>query len=252
MRKQLRLSDIIPLSLLIVMCHFFSSCATAPRPTLPPSLSPTVRQGDITHVVAPGETFWRISQIYDVPVAAIMQVNHMTSSEELKMGQRLLIPNAAHARPIVSLYPNRRWQYIVIHHSATSEGSSLSFHQSHLSKGWDKGVGYHFIINNATSGKENGQIEVTPRWLKQQEGAHCKASDMNQKGIGICLVGNFNDERLTAKQMDSLVYLVNTLRRYYKIPAKKILGHSQVRGSSTDCPGHRFPWEEFRSRLKRF
>jgi N-acetyl-anhydromuramyl-L-alanine amidase AmpD len=72
---------------------------------------------------------------------------------------------------------------------------------------------------------------------------------MNYKGIGICLVGNFNQERVSQKQLDSLAYLVNILREYYKIPIKNIVGHRQVNGAKTECPGKYFPWEEFKDRL---
>ena len=91
---------------------------------------------------------------------------------------------------------------------------------------------------------------MTPRWLKQEDGAHCKASDMNTKGIGISLVGNFNDHGVSKAQMDSLVELVNKLRKYYKIPVSNIMGHKDVEGSNTECPGKNFPWAEFRKRMK--
>jgi N-acetyl-anhydromuramyl-L-alanine amidase AmpD len=70
---------------------------------------------------------------------------------------------------------------------------------------------------------------------------------LNLKGIGVCLVGNFSlkGECVSAAQMDSLVYLVNLLRNYYNIPSKNILGHSQVSGARTECPGKCFPWADF-------
>lgn len=83
------------------------------------------------------------------------------------------------------------------------------------------------------------------------DGAHCKAGNMNSRGIGICLVGNFNIDNVSPKQMDSLVYLVNTLSRNYGIPAVNILGHGQVTGARTDCPGKKFPWREFSARVSR-
>ena len=67
--------------------------------------------------------------------------------------------------------------------------------------------------------------------------------------IGICLVGNFNREYVSSKQLDALVYLVNILRRYYKIPLKRIMGHNRVSGARTECPDKNFPWQEFYSRL---
>lgn len=242
-------SKAVPKILFIILSLFsiflFSSCGTLERaPSYPSTRVSSRRQASIKHIVAPGETLWRISKIYNVPMASIMRVNRLRDKQELKIGQRLKIPHPEKARQVISLYPSHKWRYIIIHHSATHEGSSLTFNKYHQSKGWD-GVGYDFIINNGKSGKPDGFIEITPRWLKQLDGAHCHASDMNTKGIGICLVGNFNEERPTKEQMASLAYLVNELRSYYKIPKSKILGHRDVAGSQTECPGQNFPWNQF-------
>jgi len=241
---------------LMVMCSIslsLSSCTTLPKTTQSSSTPKTsLHKGSrMIHTVAPGETFWRISQMYDVPMAAIMTANKTIDPKSLKMGQKLFIPNASTIKPIITLFPSSKWKYIIIHHSGTEEGSSLAFHRSHLSRGWDNGVGYNFVIDNETSGKHDGQIEVTPRWLKQLDGAHTKASNMNAKAIGIVLVGNFDNEFVSKKQINSLVFLVNKLRRYYKIPLKNILRHQDVRSASTRCPGVHFPWKGFKYRLRK-
>ena len=233
---------------LAVNVLFLSSCGTMQPPSSTGYPSPAQRK-NITHTVAPGETLWRISKIYNVPMAAIIQVNRLPNGQQLKMGQTLSIPHASNPQQVISLFPSRKWKYIIIHHSATQEGSSLQFHRYHQEKGWDS-IGYHFVIDNGKSGKPDGFIEITPRWLKQQNGAHCKASDMNSVGIGICLVGNFNQDAVTQAQMASLGYLVNELRQYYKIPKNNVLGHRQVPGSQTDCPGQKFPWDRFKQQLK--
>ena len=227
-----------------------SSCAPVKKPE--PSLIyyPTPKRSSVHHIVAPGETLWRLSKMYDVPIATIVKTNRLDDTSALKMGQELIIPSAGKIQPVISLFPSDKWEYIIIHHSATDEGSSLAFNKSHLDKGWDKGVGYHFVIDNRTNYKQDGQIEVTPRWLKQEDGAHCKASNMNTRAIGICLVGNFHHDRPTKAQMDSLIYLIDTLRKYYHIPIRNIVGHREVPESSTECPGNNFPWDSFIRRLK--
>ncbi len=224
-----------------------SSCtAVTPMPTVRRTTYPRpATRRDIVHTIAPGETLWRISKMYSVPIAMIMCTNRLASRTDIKYGQKLLIPEAAPIEPVISLFPNDKWKYIIIHHSATEGGSSLQFHEYHLKKGWDHGVGYHFVIDKGASNKQDGQIETTPRWLKQQDGAHCKADDMNTRAIGICLVGNFNHEKVSAAQMRSLVMLVNKLKHYYQIPRSHILGHRDVKGSCTECPGRHFPWERF-------
>ena len=175
-------------------------------------------------------------------------MNRLADNKQVEMGQRLKIPNACPVKPVISLYPSKKWKYIIIHHSATDVGGALQFHKGHTKRGW-KGLGYNFVIDNGTSGKKDGQIETSLRWLKQQDGAHCKASGMNRKAIGICLVGNFSKEQVSQKQLDSLVYLINQLRKYYKIPLKNIMGHGFVPGARTECPGKKFPWKTLWSRL---
>lgn len=241
--------------LIVGLAFILSSCATAPvKPPIAPTkeiypqISTPVLRQDVFHAAAPGETLWRISKMYDVRIEDIMRANNLTKPEELEMGQRLFIPQAAPIRPVIALYRSNKWKYIIIHHSATDDGNALDFNELHKRKGWE-GIGYDFVIDNGTNGKLNGQIEVSPRWIKQEDGAHCKASDMNSKGIGICLVGNFSKENLSEKQIDSLVYLVNILRKYYKIPQNHIMGHGQVPGAKTECPGKYFPWKQFYNKL---
>ena len=231
---------------LIFLALTAASCSTVPKKPVTAPVS-TAGRSTVRHIVGPGETLWRISKIYNVPAAVILQANHL-KSQRLKMGSILRIPSAQKAEQPITLYPSRKWKYVLIHHSATEKGSSLAFHKAHRAKGWDS-VGYHFIIDNGQGGKPDGFIEITPRWLKQLDGAHCKASDMNSKAIGICLVGNFNEDRLSFAQRRSLDELVNKLRAYYKIPGKNILRHGEVRGARTDCPGKNFPWKKFKRNL---
>ena len=212
--------------------------------------APEVLRSDVFHEVAPGETVWRIGKMYDVGMQDIVIANNIDDPSKLEKGQKLLIPGAAPLRSVIPLWPSAKWKYIIIHHSATDVGKALSFDYVHSNKRHWKGLGYHFVIDNGTSGKEDGQIEISPRWIHQENGAHCKADGMNYRGIGICLVGNFNYDRVSSKQMQSLIRLVNELKKYYRIPNSRILGHGQVQGASTDCPGKQFPWSEFRSGLK--
>ncbi len=245
---------IIKLFVIAISLTTLCSCAVGPSVSFVPSsvYPPPVLRQDIIHTVGPGETLWRISKIYDVDIEHITRANKLNKNDKLIMGQKLIIPGAMPACSVVPLYPSNKWKYIIIHHSASDEGNALQFHKSHMNyRKWSGGLGYHFVIDNGSYGKPNGYIEVSPRWLKQQNGAHCKASSMNHKAIGICLVGNFSKTDISNKQLSSLVYLVNLLRRYYHIPLKNIMGHGQVRGAATECPGKRFPWQRFHAQLKR-
>lgn len=248
------MKNILYLTIVVFLTFTLTSCKTVPVKTVPPpiapieeislAIAPSAMRHDICHTLAPGETLWRLSKMYDVTIEDIMKANSLKDPTGLEMGQRILIPQAAPLKPVVQLYPTSKWKYIIIHHSATDEGNALRFYKSHRCRGW-KNLGYHFVIDNGTEGKQDGQIEVAPRWIDQQDGAHCKAGGMNSSGIGICLVGNFSKDKVTGKQMESLVYLVNTLRAYYNIPDKNISGHGEVPGANTECPGTKFPWKEF-------
>lgn len=144
----------------------------------------------------------------------------------------------------------RTWKYLVIHHTATSSGSVESIHAEHQKKK-DKngnpwiGIGYHFVIGNG-KGMGDGEIEPTFRWRTQLHGAHAGSSDpeYNQLGVGICLVGNFENEAPTTAQMQSVRALVRALRNEYFIPSDHVVPHKEIRAAATACPGKLFPLAE--------
>jgi len=128
------------------------------------------------------------------------------------------------------------WRWIVIHHSDTAVGSAAAFDRYHREvKHWGS-LGYHFVIGNGT-GSGNGQVEVGPRWVRQQKGAHAGVLIYNEYGVGICLVGNFDRTRPTQAQLDSLTRLVAYLMRCYHIPPQNVIGHNQAKEGRTHCPG---------------
>ncbi|MDD5504328.1 MAG: N-acetylmuramoyl-L-alanine amidase [Candidatus Omnitrophica bacterium] len=240
---------------ILLIALSLSSCAGerpgpviyTPKRVLTETHQPVARR-DTYHIVAPGETLWHLSRAYDVDLKDIAAANWIKTNTELKSGQHILIPNAAPVKPIIPLFPSDKWKYIIIHHTATDTGSALLLDKSHKNKGW-AGLGYHFVINNNTEGKPDGHLESSLRWLRQENGAHCKASGMNEKGIGIAIVGNFSNVYVSRKQLITLVYTVNVLKKYYNIPNSNIMGHRDVCGANTECPGTHFPWQEFISRI---
>jgi hypothetical protein len=145
-------------------------------------------------------------------------------------------PAAGVPREWLPTAPANGWKFIVIHHSATPAGSAMQFDRGHRAKGWDE-LGYHFVIGNGT-GSRDGQIEVGSRWPKQKWGAHARTADQqyNNFGIGICLVGNFEIERPTPAQVQSLARLCAYLMRTYNIAPTAVIGHGQT-GRATSCPG---------------
>lgn len=143
------------------------------------------------------------------------------------------------------------WRYIVIHHSATRKGNAEIMDRYHSNRRhMQNGLAYHFVIGNGTSGCADGEVEESHRWKAQLPGGHAKQPWLNESGIGICLVGNFNRQTMSRKQMDSLVNLVNKLRTTYDIPLSCIKGHGDFTGEHTMCPGYNFPMKMLKSRLK--
>jgi hypothetical protein len=140
----------------------------------------------------------------------------------------------------------RDWKHIVIHHTASNRGSVASIHESHLQrkdgsgKPW-KGIGYHFVVGNG-HGMGDGEVEPTFRWREQTAGAHAGTAEYNQSGIGIAVVGNFDEEPPTAAQLNAVKQLVGELKSEYGIPAENVIGHGEIK--ATACPGKYFPLAE--------
>ena len=67
---------------------------------------------------------------------------------------------------------DRPWKYVVLHHSASSEGGYDQIDRDHRKLLGFDGCGYHFVIGNGT-GSPDGQVEVADRWLNQKNGVHC-------------------------------------------------------------------------------
>jgi hypothetical protein len=138
----------------------------------------------------------------------------------------------------------RHWTAIVVHHSATPAGNAAIFDQWHREgRQWD-GIGYDFVIGNGTDSPD-GAVETTFRWTEQRAGAHTGGTPgnwANEEAVGICLVGDFNQDQPTAAQMKSLARLIRFLQQRYSIPRERIYGHGTTPGArATDCPGNNFP-----------
>lgn len=140
------------------------------------------------------------------------------------------------------------WQYVVIHHSATKSGSAESIHEEHLNRRdaqgnpW-LGIGYHFVIGNG-QGMPDGTVQATFRWKEQIHGAHSGSEVFNARGIGICLIGNFEDSQPSKAQIYSLKSLVKILSARHRITPERLVGHASVK--ATACPGKYFPLNEIR------
>jgi len=141
------------------------------------------------------------------------------------------------------LTAERNWIYVVLHHTGTESGNVESIDASHrqrkdsLGNPW-LGIGYHFLIGNG-SGMDDGAVEATFRWNQQIHGAHSGSVVHNANGIGVCLVGNFQEQPPTDRQRKAVTELVTQLSDRYDIPARLVIGHDTIK--PTLCPGRHFP-----------
>jgi len=216
------------------------------------------------YVVREGDTLNAIAKRHAVSVSLLRSRNRL-SSDRINAGQRLLIPGATPASAPVAEKPSAlapvlaasrdltikpgRWTHLVIHHSGIEAGNAKSYGAAHRRRGMENGLAYHFVIGNGRDSSD-GQIEVGPRWTGQIYGGHVRSKKMNDCGIGICLVGNFQ-ERVPGKiQLASLFELVDHLRGD-GLPGKasaRVTVHRWVDRNHTVCPGRRFPYAELKRR----
>jgi len=148
----------------------------------------------------------------------------------------------------------RRWRYIVVHNSGTRQGNAKAFDYYHLHvRRMPNGLAYHFVVGNGTS-TGDGQIEIGNRWRRQINGGHVHSDYLNSIALGICLVGDFNRDFPTKRQLEATEELVRYLRqrvgkidRYWAI----VKAHREINPPrwSTDCPGNRFPYQWLHGRF---
>ncbi len=149
-------------------------------------------------------------------------------------------------------HSERAWSAIIVHHSATDNGNATIIDKWHReNNGWN-GVGYDFVIGNG-SDSGDGQVEPTYRWRGQLTGAHTGGTPgnwANEEAIGICLVGDFDRNVPSKRQLESLAKLVRFLQQRYHIPKSRVYGHGSTPGGHvTDCPGKRFPMKWLKSNI---
>lgn len=169
--------------------------------------------------------------------------------------------------------------HIVLHHSATADGLRFDwggirkYHTSYRidgnivtkpefdarklsGNGWNfeepwRDIGYHFGIEEI-----NGQLEILLGRMPEEDGAHCREASMNQAGIGICLVGNFDIQVPSVGLLGKTAALCKWLMERYGIPAKNVWGHREAQAAGgvlpekrKTCPGKLFDMDRFRTML---
>ena len=162
------------------------------------------------------------------------------------------------------------WTHIIVHHSATKDGRTHDweairrYHTSHRIDGhtvtpeeferrliaregkrferpWSD-IGYHYGIERV--GDSFSALRGRPL---EKTGAHCLG--MNHTALGVCCVGNYDNEDPPEEMIDLLVGLLRALCTWYEIPVENIKRHSDY--ASKTCPGTRFDLEAVKERVRR-
>jgi LysM repeat protein len=221
-------------------------------------MSPAMLSGDETYIVRRNDTLYSIARQHGVTVTQLTERNGLSRSGWIQAGQRLVIPKDSPARTTrAGITPSvqrsiatarvtpRRWRRVVIHHSGVDSGTVKGMDRYHRDvRHMENGLAYHFVIGNG-HGMEDGEIAVGRRWREQLDGGHLASEAQNRFSIGICLVGNFDKQKPTAKQMQSLTALVKSLLQRCDLTVSAVKTHQQINVIGTRCPGRQFAIKAF-------
>jgi hypothetical protein len=126
--------------------------------------------------------------------------------------------------------------HVTVHHTAmlssstwpAAVGSEIRLIQSnHQGQGWAD-IGYHVLIDAGGTVWEGRPLKL--------QGAH-EGAGLNRGAVGVCLLGNFEEQPLPAAQEAALVRVLDALRQQFLLDGSDIRTHREVRSDPTDCPG---------------
>lgn len=115
-------------------------------------------------------------------------------------------------------------EIIIIHNSGDDKDTVASVVHYHRSKWAD--VGYNWLIAGGAINVGRSEMFV---------GAHSRGA--NDGSVGICVVGNYMAKLPKKEDIEALVRILAIECFAQNLPVSKIIGHSDVKGASTDCPG---------------
>jgi hypothetical protein len=134
---------------------------------------------------------------------------------------------------------------IILHHSLTKDNvltvSWGSIRRYHLGLGWDD-IGYHAGVEMV-----RGQPEVLMGRMWDVQGAHARENRGNHNSLGLCIVGNFDDDAPPPEVWGKALQIVRYWMRLFDIPVEKVYGHCDF--SYKSCPGQLFDLNQFREEL---
>jgi LysM repeat protein len=217
---------------------------------------------EIIYTAKKGDSLTGIAKHHGVSLSALAARNHLRTTDQLLIGQHLIIPGSS-ATPakgssglatdlkgkLDRITVSKRWKNIVVHHSATTLDTLSSMDRYHRNeRHMENGLAYHFVIGNGVRTKD-GEIYIGRRWSKQLDGGHLSSVAMNRTSIGICLIGDFNKRAPSEKQLNALRELISYLMNRCDLDKSTVQTHRQINVRPTQCPGAKFPVQKFMATL---
>lgn len=124
---------------------------------------------------------------------------------------------------------------VVLHHSATESGSPKAFADYHVRHNRWPGIGYHFVVGQKGEAWQTNDLTTISY----------HASGWNARSIGVCLVGNFDKQKLEGQQKNTLLALLAHLK---DMGVKRLVGHRET-GAKKSCPGLNVDMEALREEI---
>lgn len=136
----------------------------------------------------------------------------------------------------------RRPNYVIIHHTAQNscEQTIKTFTTQDARE-----VSAHYVI--CKDGTVHHQLNDLLRAHHAGVSKWGNTTDLNSSSIGIELDNN-GFEFFTEPQINSLVTLLDRLKKAYSIPAANFIGHGDIAPTRKNDPNWRFPWKQFSER----
>lgn len=141
----------------------------------------------------------------------------------------------ARAQPVPALMdPAQPYYRITLHHDGmdtfTSSDRAAAADRLERIRNAHRGrnfgdIGYHYIIDPAGRVWQGRPLN----W----QGAHVKAT--NQGNLGICVMGNYMQQRPNEMQLAAIDRFVISQMKQYRVPASRVFTHREI-GQSV-CPG---------------
>ena len=128
---------------------------------------------------------------------------------------------------------------VVVHHTAAGEQSAEEIAKFHVESRGFPGIGYHYLIHRGGAVEKVNAVRTVS--------FHC--GEWNRRAVGVAVVGNLERGLATDRQWGVLVELVTELCRAFGVGAAQVVGHREVPGARTLCPGRNMDMERLRKEV---